>query len=127
MAKIKIAQNPTFNAEVSIPRVGGTPEKVSFTFIYMDRVALSVLFDKWNKAREEYAAKVKEEGLTWREATASEIQLQVAQIKDIVSGWGFDDKFTDEAIAELVKTCIGTPQAVLDAYQGAYNPARLGN
>jgi hypothetical protein len=127
MAKIKIAQTPTFKGKVGIPRVGGKPEEVDFTFIYMDRLALSALFDKWNKLRDEHALKVKEESMTWQEATASEIELQVSQVKDIVSGWGFDDKFTDEAITALVTTCIGAPQAVLDAYQGAYNPARMGN
>lgn len=127
MAKIKIAQTANFLAKVAIPRVGGKPVDVEFTFIYMDRLALSALFDKWNKLRDEHAAKVKEDGMSWQEATASEIELQVSQIKDIVSDWSFDDKFGDEAIAALVTTCIGAPQAVLDAYQGAYNPARLGN
>lgn len=127
MPKIKIAQNPTFKAKVAIPRVGEKPVDVEFEFKYLDRLALSELFDKWNAARDEHAAQVKEGNLTWQEATASEIAMQVSQIKDIVSGWGFDDKFTDEAITALVTTCVGAPQAVLDAYQGAYQPARLGN
>ncbi|MNP82125.1 hypothetical protein D3C76_1806680 [compost metagenome] len=55
------------------------------------------------------------------------MQLQAEQIKAVTVGWGFDDKFNDEAIHELVTTCVGAPQAVLDAYQQAYNPARLGN
>lgn len=55
------------------------------------------------------------------------MQLQADQIKAVTVGWGFDDKFTDQAIFDLVTTCVGAPQAVLDAYQEAYNPARLGN
>jgi hypothetical protein len=127
MPKIKIAQNPTFKAKVAIPRVGDKPVDVDFEFKYMDRVALSALFDKWNVARDEHAAKVTEGGLSWQEATADEIAMQVNQMKDIVAGWGFDDKFSDEAITALVTTCVGAPKAVLDAYQAAYQPARLGN
>jgi hypothetical protein len=127
MPKIKIAQNPTFKAKVAIPRIGEKPVDVEFEFKYLDRLALSELFDKWNAAREEHAAKAQELGTSWQEATASEIAMQVSQIKDIVSAWGFDDKFDDEAITALVTTCVGAPQAVLDAYQGAYQPARLGN
>ncbi|WP_095093841.1 phage tail assembly chaperone [Pseudomonas sp. Irchel 3A5] len=127
MAKIKIAQTPTFTAKVGIPRVGGEPVQVEFTFAYLNRLELSALFDKWNLARDAHAVKVKEEGMSWQEATASEIALQVSQIKEIVTGWAFDDKFDDESITALVTTCVGAPQAVLEAYQGAYNPARLGN
>ncbi len=127
MAKFKIAQKPTFKAKVSIPRVGGTADEVEFEFLFLDRLALSELFDKWNKARDAHAEKVQAEGLSWAEATAEEITLQVSQIKDIVSGWAFDDAFNDESIAALVTTCVAAPQAVLSAYQTAYQPARLGN
>nr|WP_286776335.1 phage tail assembly chaperone [Pseudomonas sp. UBA800] len=27
----------------------------------------------------------------------------------------------------MVRTCTGAPKAVIDAYQAAYSPARLGN
>lgn len=127
MAKIKIAQNPTFKEKVSIPRVGGKPEDVEFEFKYMDRLALSALFDKWNAAREEHQKHVQEDGLSWQEATAAEIAIQVGQLKDIVAGWAFDDKLSEESLAALATTCVGAPQAVLETYQTAYNPARLGN
>lgn len=127
MTKIKIAQNPTFKAKVAIPRVGDKPVDVEFEFKYVDRMALSALFDKWNAARDEHAAKAQEEGVTWQQATADEIAMQVGQMKDIVAGWAFDEKFTDDNIAALVTTCVGAPKAVLDAYQAAYQPARLGN
>ncbi|MFK9098258.1 hypothetical protein HMPREF3173_16040 [Pseudomonas sp. HMSC08G10] len=127
MAKIKIAQNPTFTAEVKIPRVGGEPVSVEFTFRYLNRTALAKLYDSWNKAAEDHAEKAKANGATLEQFTAGQLQLQVEQIKAVVSGWGFDDEFTDEAIADLVTTCIGAPQAVLAAYQDAYLPARLGN
>lgn len=127
MAKIKIAQNPTFEAEVKIPRVGGDPVPVMFTFRYLDRASLSRLYDTWNKAADEMAKASDGEDVTLEQFTASQAQLQVDQIKAVVVGWGFDDKFTDEAIAELVNTFVGVPQAVLEAFQRAYNPARLGN
>ncbi|POQ05546.1 phage tail assembly chaperone [Pseudomonas syringae] len=127
MAKIKIAQNPTFKAPVMIPRIGEAAVKVDFEFKYMDRTQLAEMFERWNKARAELNAKRIDDGITWQEVTASEIALQVEQIKDIVTGWSFDNKFTGEAVAELVTTCVGAPQAVIDAYQSAYDPARLGN
>ncbi|USX34916.1 phage tail assembly chaperone [Pseudomonas putida] len=127
MAKIKIAQNPTFSAEVKIPRVGSDPVAVEFTFRYFDRTALAKLYDGWNKAFEAHAEKCKTEGANLEQFTAGQVQLQADQIKAVTVGWGFDDKFTDQAVLDLVTTCVGAPQAVLDAYQEAYNPARLGN
>jgi len=127
MPKIKIAQNPTFSAEVQIPRVGGGVQPVSFTFRYLDRIALAKLYDGWHKTAEEQAEKAKADGATLEQFTAAEIQLQVEQIKAVVVGWGFDDKFTDEAVLELVSTCLGSPLAVLSAYREAYAQARLGN
>lgn len=127
MAKIKIAQNPTFKADVEIPRIGDKPVTVWFEFKYLDRVALSALFDKWNVALTELATKVKDEDLSWMESTAAEVSLQAEQIKDIVLAWGFDEEFTGEAIAELVQTCVEAPRVVLDTYRAAYAPARLGN
>lgn len=127
MAKIKISQNPTFRANVAIPRVGADPVSVEFEFKYMDRLALAAHFDKWNAARDEHAKKVQEDDMTWQEATGAEIALQVGQLKDIVASWAFDEKLSDESLTALVTTCIGAPQAVLEAYQTAYQPARLGN
>ncbi|MEN5036893.1 phage tail assembly chaperone [Pseudomonas sp. TWI929] len=127
MAKIKIAQNPTFAAEVKIPRVGSEPVPVEFTFRYMDRTALAKLYDGWNQAFEAHAEKCKAEGASLEQFTTGQVQLQAEQIRAVTVSWGFDDKFTDEAILDLVTTCVGAPQAVLDAYQEAYNPARLGN
>ncbi|MCP8350658.1 hypothetical protein DN387_20705 [Pseudomonas sp. FBF18] len=127
MAKIKIAQNPTFGAAVQLPRVGSGPVEVGFEFRYLDRIALSEMFDRWNKARDAWAEKAKEEGVSWKDATAAEIELQAIQLKDIVVGWDLDDEFSDDAILDLVRTCTGAPKAVIDAFQNAYSPARLGN
>lgn len=127
MAKIKIAQNPTFTAEVKIPRVGADPVLVGFTFRYLDRVALAKLYDGWNKAAEEAAETAKSEDWSLERFTERQMELQVEQIKAVTAGWGFEDEFSDQAIIDLVMTCVGAPQAVLNAYQAAYSPARLGN
>ncbi|MCO7515708.1 phage tail assembly chaperone [Pseudomonas guariconensis] len=127
MPKIKIAQDPTFTAPVKVPRIGREPESVDFQFRYMDRVELAALFDRWNKARDAWAEQIQKSGASWEEVTAGEISLQAEQLKDIVVGWDLEDEFSDEAIVELVRTCTGAPKAVTDAFQAAYNPARLGN
>lgn len=127
MAKIKIAQNPTFTAEVQVPRIGGEAVPVEFEFRYMDRVTLAGMFDRWNKARDAWAEKAKADNATWEDVTAGEIALQAEQLGEIVAGWGLEDEFSQEAILDLVRTCTGAPKAVIDAFQAAYSPARLGN
>ncbi|EKT4561902.1 phage tail assembly chaperone [Pseudomonas putida] len=127
MAKIKIAQNPTFTAVVQVPRIGAEPASVEFQFRYMDRMALSAMFDRWNKARDAWAEKAQKDGATWEEVTTGEIALQAEQLGEIVTGWDLEDEFSAEAIADLVRTCTGAPKAVIDAFQSAYSPARLGN
>ncbi|AIR90757.1 phage tail assembly chaperone [Pseudomonas cremoricolorata] len=127
MAKISIAQNPTFSAAVQLPRVGGEAVAVQFQFRYLDRLALAELFDQWNSTRETLAARAAQPDTRWAEMTADEIAFQAEQLKAIVLGWELDDPFDDAALRELVQTCAGAPKAVIDAYQGAYSSARLGN
>lgn len=127
MASFKIAQNATFKAEVEIPRVGLDPVKVEFEFKYRDRKELSKYYDKWNAERDALIKESIKDGSTWEQATAGQIALEAGQLKDIVVGWSFEEAFTDEAITELVTTCVGAPAAVIDAYQAAYAVARRGN
>ncbi|WLG43229.1 phage tail assembly chaperone [Pseudomonas sp. FP1740] len=127
MASFKIAQNATFKAEVEIPRVGLDPVKVEFEFKYRDRKELSKYYDKWNAERDALIQESIKDGSTWEEATAGQIALEAGQLKDIVVGWNFEEAFTDEAITELVTTCVGAPAAVIEAYQAAYAVARRGN
>lgn len=47
--------------------------------------------------------------------TAGEITLQAEQLGEIVTGWDLEDKFSQKAILELVRTCTGAPKAVTDA------------
>lgn len=127
MPKFKIAENPTFKAEVEIPRVGGVTVKVPFVFKYRNRAELAELFDDWREKRLAFADRFKGEDISLTEFTNAEMELQVGQIQDLVVGWGFDDEFNEESIAELVKTCVGAPDAVVKAYSDAFNHARLGN
>lgn len=126
MAKIRIAQNPTFKAFVSIPIVGGEPEKIEFTFKYRDRIELAALFDEWRAKDKELRAGFGE-NITLSDVVAAETEHQVQRVKDLVSGWAFDDKFDDKSIRALVKSCQGTTEAVIGTYESAYGQARLGN
>jgi hypothetical protein len=129
MAKFKIAQNPTFKADVDIPRVGGVTIKVPFEFKYRDRKELAVLFAGWQeKAKEDQEAfKAKADELTLIDITDAHIERQIEQVQELIVGWGFDDKLSPEAIRALVKTSAGAGDAIVDAYQKAFSSARLGN
>lgn len=129
MAKFKIAQDPTFKADVDIPRVGGFTIKVPFEFKYRDRKELAVLFAGWQESVKEDQERFKAKGddLTLVEITDSHIDRQVEQVTQLVSGWGFDDKLNAESIRALVETSAGAGDAIVDAYQKAFSSARLGN
>ncbi|MFJ7312953.1 phage tail assembly chaperone [Pseudomonas sp. NPDC098747] len=129
MAKFKIAQNPTFKADVDIPRVGGTTIKVPFEFKYRDRKELAVLFAGWQESAKEDQERFKAKGdeLTLIEITDSHVERQIEQVTQLVTGWGFDDKLGAESIRALVETSAGAGDAIVDAYQKAFSAARLGN
>lgn len=126
MAKIRIAQKPTFKAFVLIPIVGGEPDKVEFTFKYRDRIELAALFDEWRAKDKELRASFGDD-ITLSDVVTAETDHQVQRIKDLVAGWAFDDKFDEESIRALVKSCQGTTEAVVGTYEAAYGQARLGN
>ncbi|WP_016970590.1 phage tail assembly chaperone [Pseudomonas tolaasii] len=126
MAKFKIAQTATFLGAVMIPVVGQEPVKVDFTFKYRNRVELAALFDEWNQRRKDGLERLSEDS-TVSQIVAIDTENQVQQIKDLVVGWEFDDKFDDESIKALVTSCQGTTEAVVDAYQAAFTKARTGN
>ncbi|WP_040263665.1 phage tail assembly chaperone [Pseudomonas massiliensis] len=127
MPTFKIAQNPTFKATVQVPRIGGDPVPVEFEFKYMDRPALAELFDRWGEARRALLERVQKEELSLSDSTQAEIQLQAQQISEVTASWAFDEPFSEESVKALVTTCVGAPKAVIEAYQQAYSPSRLGN
>lgn len=121
MARFKIATNPTFKADVTIPRVGGEPLVVPFTFKVLTRSELGALYDKWSDSVKEMAEM---ETTKFLEMAEADIKLQMQRIKDIVVGWGFDEKYDDENIRALVETSVQAGEAVLEAYQEAYSEVR---
>lgn len=132
MAKsFKIVNNPTFTSVVKVPRIGGEPLEVPFTFKVMDRKGLAKTFDRWKKETADLYEQVRstEEGeeITLEEWATKEIELQIRQIKDIVVGWKFDDEFNDENIELLVSTSVGVPEAIIEQYHEGYSLARRGN
>lgn len=133
MAKsFKIQFNPTFKSTVKIPRVGGEPLDVTFTFKAKDRRELAKIFDKWKKENLELIAEANEAAsggtaFTLENWADREIALQIEQIKDIVEGWGFSDEFSDENIEALIATSVSVTDVILEQYNEAYTRARSGN
>lgn len=133
MAKtFKIAVNPTFKATVQVPRIGGDPLPVTFTFKSKDRIALARIFDSWkeqNLKMLEDARQLEEQGtpMSLEEWTEREMEVQAQQLKDIIDGWGFEDEFNDENIMALVATSVSVTDVIIEQYQEAYQRARKGN
>lgn len=133
MAKsFKMQMNPTFKAPVKIPRIGGDPIDVTFTFKVIDRRGLAAMFDKWKKENIELIEQAQEASESGKEFTMTEwaereIELQIQQVKDITVGWGFSDEFNDENIEALVTTSVSVTDAILEQYNEAYTRARSGN
>lgn len=122
--KFSIVHNPTFVAKVKVPRVGGEPLEVDFTFKYKKRTEFTEIIEKWKKGADELQS-VADSDL--REATEAEIAYQIEQIKDIVEGWDFEEEFNEENIRELVESSPMVSLAIVSAYQNAHYEARLGN
>jgi hypothetical protein len=129
MASFKIAQNPTFKADVEIPRVNGETIKVPFVFKYRGRKDLAALFVGWQESAkaEQEALQAKGDAVTLAEITESQMSRQVAQVQELVESWGFDDELSEDNIRALVDTSSGAGDAIVDAYQKAFVPARKGN
>ena len=126
MAKISIQQNPTFKVDVEIPRIGDKAVKVPFVFAYLNRDELAEFADASLQNGKELRGLIEKEG-TIRELSSVSEDFQVGQLQQIVKGWGFDDEYNDDNIVAFVKSCQGAAEAVVKAYEGAYNQARLGN
>lgn len=126
MTKFKIKQDPTFDLDVLIPRVGGDPIVVPFTFAYKDRDELAKMLDRWADAEKEMRANPDEDQRI-SDATSVEIEISVLKLKDIVVGWQFDEELSDESLRDLVKTAVTVPASITKAYFEAFNQARLGN
>lgn len=123
MAKFKIDPNPTFKADVKIPRIGAEPITVPFTFKVLQRTTLAALYDKWSTMAKEFQ---EQEVVSFTDMAEADIKLQVERIKDIVVSWAFEDPYTDENIRALVETSVQAAESILEAYQEAYSEVRRG-
>lgn len=127
MPSFKIAQPTNFTVKVPIPQVGLQPAMVPITFKHRNREEIAELYDQWDKQVEQLRKSFEGKEPTLAEVTAAEIDNSARQVKDLVVSWGFDDKFNDENVRELVKSCMGVSDAIVQAYGDAYTKARLGN
>lgn len=129
MAKFRIANDPTFELDVDIPRVGGPAIKVPITFKYRDRTQLATLFAAWQARIEADHALLQQKSpaISLSELTEMQINRQVEQLSELLAGWGFDDALDLQSIRALVNTSSGAAEAIIHAYQQAYTQARLGN
>ena len=123
--KFSIAQAPTFESSVEIPRLGGESIKVPFTFKYLDREDLADLYSSWGERFKRLVEETREQSL--EAFTTAQIDLQVEQVQAVVAGGGFDEAFTEANVRLLVSSLVSVPEAILEAYQSAYSRGRLGN
>lgn len=124
MAKFKIAMNPTFSTDVSIPRPGADPIEVKFTFRVLGRKELAAMYDKWSETSKRV---LEAEEFTFTSLADADIEAQLEQVKDIVVGWGFEDEYNDESILALLDTCTQAATAIVEAYRVAYAESRTKN
>lgn len=127
MAKISIQQSPVFEAEVQVPRIGGKPVAVKFQFRFLDRAQIADFIDAELQHGKDAAEAITQPGTKLSDLTAKSEEFQLEQLKKIVAGWGFDDEFSDENLAALVRSTASVPDAIINAYKNSYQGAREGN
>lgn len=128
MAKsFSIKNNPTFKSVVNIPRVGGEDLPVQFEFKTIPRNALGALMDKWRREAVELFTQAQEEEWDYERLTGSEINLHVAQVQDIVVGWGFKEEFNEDNITELCASSAFVLESITEVYHKAFQRAKSGN
>lgn len=103
MAKLILAQEPTFKAPVAIPVPGGKPVSVSFTF-------------KW---------RAKDEAKAWLESIDDLSDEEV--IVAACSGWELDDSFDVENVKALCQKFAGAARAIFSTYVEELRGAKAKN
>ncbi|UXY55391.1 phage tail assembly chaperone [Pseudomonas tohonis] len=127
MAKYSISQEPTFTLDVSIPRIGGEPILVPFTFHFLDRDKFAAYVDRKEAERREVFGLIKDTEATVAEVAKRSAAFQLKELKLVVKDWGFDEPYNAKNLAALVGGLAAVPDAVLAAFESGYAPARLGN
>lgn len=124
--KFKIAQNPTFKADVKIPRVGGAHDVIQFEYKFIPRKEMASLFDDWREQTLKGLENLTDES-TFVEATDFEVEFQVTQLLGILVGWGFEDEFNEDNVRMLAEYSPHAATAIIDGFRDAYAKAKEGN
>lgn len=127
MSKFSIAQQPEFVLEVSIPRIGGEAAPVPFTFHFLEREKFASYLDRKEAHRQEMLALIRAEASSVTEVTKRATAFQLKELKGIIKDWGFTEPYNAKNLAALVGSMASVPEAIFEAFERGYAPARLGN
>jgi len=103
MAKLTLAQEPTFKAPVAIPVPGSKPVSVSFTF-------------KW---------RTRDEARAWLEEVDALGDEDV--VLSMASGWELDDTFDADNVKALCQKFAGAASAIFSTYVEQLRGAKAKN
>lgn len=92
MAKLSLKIDPTFPADVTIPKAGGEPVQIKLTCRHRTKAAL----DEFIKSRAD--------------------KQDVDSILDMATGWDLEDAFTAENIEDMCQKYIAAPLEIYRAY-----------
>lgn len=125
--KFSILVDPTFSETVDIPCPGRDAVSVDFTFKVKDRVEVADFRDRSSAFFTSALTRSEEE--TWgNHKWQSEIaEYEFGQLKEIVSGWDFDEPFDDEHLMAFVRSHKERASAVISKYLRSIEKAIEGN
>lgn len=104
----KLQPNPTFKVDVTIPVPGGKDGKLTIEFKHKGKKALKEFFDS----------------LTSEDNQRSDVDL----LSDLIAGWsGVDEKFSAEALEQLLDNYPSAVMALFEAYRTEVLEARVKN
>ena len=125
--KFSILTNPTFVASVDLPCPGMDAVSVDFTFKVKDRVEVADFRDKASAFFTDALAKSEDEkwlNAKWQKEITD---YEFSQLKEIVSGWDFDEEFNDANLMAFVRSNKERAAAVVSKYLSSVEKAREGN
>lgn len=104
----KLQPNPTFKVDVTIPVPGGKDGKLTIEFKHKGKKALKEFFDS----------------LTSEDNQRSDVDA----LSDLIAGWsGVDEKFSAEALEQLLDNYPSAAMALFEAYRTEVLEARVKN
>lgn len=138
-AKVKLNLDPSekleVQQEVEIPTPSGKPLKITFDFIYRNRIDVATLIDEHaERGRKAVEAAIAQkqtadggEALTGAEFERELAKRDVKTIQDLATGWNIENEWGD---SELLNLCIkypGAGRAIAEKYRQCMVEGRLGN